>query len=158
MGLDGVKSESLAVARAVLTLLRMAPGLTRAWPATRIARGLLLVATVAGGGCRLAAPPDEMEASLWEALPAGSPRESVLTLASDRGWPTHDDNRFLPWREGSDRYPYVAGHRYVVTLLGEYRAPLAWWLWTVVSVEAFWGFDAEDRLLDVHVRKSQEGF
>jgi len=75
----------------------------------------------------------------------------VKTLIEEQGWELNYE-----WRgENSDAnprsYPYVRGGHIIGAYFGHYQG----FPWRA-DVDAFWGFDDEERLIDFHVRKDYD--
>ncbi|HVU18571.1 MAG TPA: hypothetical protein VHD32_16835 [Candidatus Didemnitutus sp.] len=96
-------------------------------------------------------PAAAIEESLLRLAPRGSSVEEVLRAIEAKGW-KHDfihETGFLK-QEGSKPME-VVGKKSIHAHLGEYGLILK------TSVDAFWGFDGEGKLLEVWVWKTTDG-
>ena len=96
----------------------------------------------------------EIRESILSLTPLGSNPETVLAVVTKEGW----ENRGLNTRTGFLKQPRtgkseVIGTAHIEALLGHH--------WTFpflrTDVTADWGFDKDDKLIDVWVRKSTDG-
>jgi hypothetical protein len=81
--------------------------------------------------------------------PLGASPESVVRLISNEGWMKEFDTSGRQTDLSEKFYPGVKGVRTIGANLGYYYGLP----WGRVDVEAFWGFDADGKLIDLHVRK-----
>ena len=75
----------------------------------------------------------------------------VRALIDRQGWKLTSDWQGTNSHASSRDYPYVRGGRILVAHLGYYQG-IPW----RTDVETFWGFDENDKLIDVHVRKTRD--
>jgi hypothetical protein len=93
-------------------------------------------------------PAEDIRVSFLKATPVGSDSYSVIKFAKERGYDVAS-------RSGGyyvDRST-VVGTSSMHCLLGEYHGiPLPF----VTSVEAYWAFDQQGKLVDIRIRKSTD--
>jgi hypothetical protein len=84
--------------------------------------------------------------------PLGSSVKDVKSIIAKHDWKLHMDWQSTaehpPLSHSEREYPYVAGSLIISADLGHYQG-LPW----RIDIEAFWGFDSQGKLIDVHVRK-----
>jgi hypothetical protein len=91
----------------------------------------------------------DLRAWILSQAPLGASPAAVVKLITDKGW-TKSYDTSGPQTELSEKfYPGVKGMRIIGAELGYYYGLP----WGRVDVEAFWGFDADGKLIDLHVRK-----
>ena len=124
-----------------------------------------LLLFLSGSGCvNIRSSTDSIERQILKRAPLGSDYGEVIDLVDSSGWEISSNLvRTKPLVVTDGRYPYVSGTRIVRTHLGHYRAPmlsepLFFWFWFRNDVSAFWGFDADDRLIEVHVKRYIDAF
>jgi hypothetical protein len=126
--------------------------------ASKLTRGLLLVAALlilAGLSCAVANPARRsrraIRRDLLVATPIGTQYREALRALQKRFKDVHvnAESGFLRQEPGRED---VVGVRSIEVHLGRcYRFPFG-----ITSVDAFWGFDSEGRLLDVWVWKTTD--
>jgi hypothetical protein len=114
---------------------------------------VVFVLVVCFSGCSLCRPESSIRASLLRGTPLGSTSQEVRAFVQSRGWLDRNyigDSGFLKQEAG---VPAVeVGVTSIRGELGRY--------WSVpfqTSVTAFWGFDANGRLIDIWVWKTTDG-
>jgi len=80
--------------------------------------------------------------------PLGSSVADVKTLIEEQGWKLKYEWRGTNLDANPRNYPYVRGGHIIGAYFGHYQG----FPWRA-DVDAFWGFDDEERLIDFHVRK-----
>jgi hypothetical protein len=99
-------------------------------------------------------PDSTLRAWLRRQTPYGTPEPQVRQFLESRGFVTI-------WAPGQDSLnraiglKFSEGTRTVQAHIGDYRSPVMLFLF-VTSTEAFFGFDASSRLVDIRVRKSTD--
>jgi hypothetical protein len=83
--------------------------------------------------------------------PLGSSVADVKTLIEKQGWKLKYEWRGANLDASPREYPYVRGGHIIGAYFGHYQG-VPW----RADVDAFWGFDDEERLIDFHVRKSYD--
>ena len=100
-----------------------------------------------------------LKARILKEAPLGSSVGEVHALIKSRGWELLAEWHGNPGKVSSDTlypsikdYPGVKGEYVIHADLGNYQGvPFR------VGIDAFWGFDAAGRLVDLRVRKVHEG-
>jgi hypothetical protein len=97
--------------------------------------------------------PEQIRASLLRDCPPGTDMEAVRSFLDQRGWRDqhYDEGRGF---SNPDAPAVAIGAQSLHADLGRYYElipPLPTW------VEAFYGFDANGRLIDIRVRKTMDG-
>jgi len=117
--------------------------------------GVLLVAYLAQVVFTPASwPKSTLRAWLVKRVPYGSSEEQVRTFLAARRFGT-------TWSAGQDSFSRSHGVKFsegthtIQVLIGDYRQPLSLFLFET-STEAFFGFDANNRLVDIRVRKTTD--
>jgi hypothetical protein len=122
----------------------------------RLARLLIYSAVIIGiafliSSCSLLRSETSIRASLLKQTPIGSSLSDVRAFVAKRGWLDRSyvgTNGFLKQEVGSPIQ--VVGVSSICGQLGHY------WLPFRTDVTAFWGFDANGRLIDVWVWKTTD--
>ncbi len=110
---------------------------------------LALGAAVAGGLASLRRPSFLIEATLARATPLGSTKEAVKKSIESKGWhPQINATGFV--KQESGRSAEVVGVTSFEVPLGEYGFRVR------TSLVAFWGFDANGRLIEIWVWKTND--
>jgi hypothetical protein len=91
---------------------------------------------------------DEIHASILAGAPTGTSIEKVKSYLAEKGWTISYDTTGAQTQLSEKFYPGVKGQHIIGANLGHYLGAFG-----RVDVEAFWGFDVNSRLVDVHVRK-----
>lgn len=113
--------------------------------------GCAAVAAVVSSNWHLYGSPGQIELNLRNETPLGSSEEEVIRYLR------REAMRFeQPWRgaiKPNTVYPpnTIAGSSYIRAVVGEYTVVF------VTSVEAFYIFDANRRLVEIAVRKTTDG-
>ena len=120
-----------------------------------LALGVLLVAYVAKVVFTPASwPKSTLRAWLVQRVPYGSSEEQVRKFLATRRFGT-------TWSATHDSFSRSHGIKFsegthtIQALMGDYRQPLSLFLFET-STEAFFGFDANNRLVDIRVRKTTD--
>jgi hypothetical protein len=121
---------------------------------------ILFVAVALLSGCTiwLRQSYDGIRASVLKATPLGSTPEFVQEVAKKKGWKTDRFHGFSPdrgyWMHGpATPVERVVGVSSFSAVLGEFHeVPVPF----VTTVEAYWGFDKDGRLIDVWIRSSTD--
>ena len=95
--------------------------------------------------------PDQIESHLLAETPLGSSEEAVLSYLSEKAESVKE-----PWRgpvTPNTLYPpnTVAGSSFITAVVGKYSVVFE------TSVEAFYIFDSDRRLVEIAVRKTTDG-
>jgi hypothetical protein len=120
--------------------------------------GLASAAICAGIGIRAAwlYPLWESEDGVREWIlrqtPLGSSSNEVRTFIAKRGWKSKYDWMGTPSPVSEKQFPAVKGSHIIGADLGGYQG-----LPFHVDLDAYWGFDASGRLIDLRVRKMADG-
>jgi len=116
--------------------------------------GVVAVA-VLFGAVVLASPLRRSEAYIqqWvlQKAPLGSTVADVRALIEKQGWKLNYEWRGQNLDASPRNYPYVRGGHIVGAYFGHYQG-IPW----RADVDAFWGFDDEEKLIDFHIRKSYD--
>ena len=83
--------------------------------------------------------------------PLGSSVADVKALIAEQGWKSDYEWRGTNLDANPKNFPYVRGDHIIGAYFGHYQG-IPW----RADVDAFWGFDDEERLIDFHVRKSYD--
>lgn len=87
--------------------------------------------------------------SVLKKTPLGTSIEEVRTFIFKKRWKiTQEWNGTFKERDEKN-YPYVSGSSFMEATVGRY-------IGGYVNVEAFWGFDDENKLIDVKIRKTYD--
>jgi hypothetical protein len=119
-----------------------------------IAASLLVVIVVAGLGFKMASAnplresEDNIRLRILGKVPAGSSVQDVKNFIAAQGWKLSYNWEGTPTKLSETFYPGVKGQHVIGADLGHYLG-----IFGRVDLDAYWGFDAAGRLIDVHVRK-----
>jgi hypothetical protein len=83
--------------------------------------------------------------------PFGSSVSDVRALIERQGWKSDYDWQGTNSHASPNDYPYVRGVRIIGAYFGHYQG-IPW----RADVDAFWGFDENGKLIDLHVRKDYD--
>ena len=100
-------------------------------------------------------PEGKIRDRILAVTPIGSPKESVVAVLEKEGWSDRSyDGSSVFLKQEPGRPSETIGVSSLHALLGEYRSlPVP----VVTSVSAFWGFDPDDRLIEVWIWKTADG-
>ena len=109
-----------------------------------------IAASVGFGSVSLRRPASMIEASLLGIAPIGTLKDEVVRAIEKKGW-THSALRDTGFTKQASSHPMeIVGKKSIEAHLGEYG------LFLKTSVDAFWGFDEDGKLLGVWVWKTTD--
>jgi hypothetical protein len=119
-----------------------------------IATGLVIVIIAAGLGIKMLSTnplrqsEDNIRMQILATVPLGSSVREVDSYIEAQGWKSSYNWEGTPTHLTETFYPGVKGQHIIGADLGHYRGILG-----RVDLDAYWGFDAAGKLIDLHVRK-----
>jgi len=84
--------------------------------------------------------------------PVGSSVEEVQTFIQSQGWEQNYNWKGTPDHSSETFYPGVKGGHIIGANLGQFRG-----LFFTCNIDAYWGFDANGKLIELRVRKMYDG-
>lgn len=91
---------------------------------------------------------DEIQNMILSELPLGTSIDEVKSYIVKNGWDLEYEWEGKPSKAPEDQYPGVKGRHIIGAYLGHYQG-LPW----RVDIDAYWGFDSDNKLIDLRIRK-----
>jgi len=110
-------------------------------------------------------PTSSVRNYILRRTPVGTDIEDVIEFISNKSWEIHFISRergfrhpnpqFIPgqFTEEELRYPIDIGEQSIIVFAGRYRTWYKFLFIVPTDVTIFWGFDANGKLIEVHVAK-----